>query len=420
MVIRLLLILFLAGNAAGRERAVRSGDPGPQTWLRDHAVILESLDREHLEPILPLIGGARIIALGDATHGTHEFLAFKRALIPLLVEQSGFRTIVFEAPFAEFRRIDAFVQGGDGDLSELLQSNDYFFWDTQEVADVLLWARAQNAAGIEPRIRIAGADCAHPATSAEIVLEFLRREDPALARQVDTLYGCVTQYGANWLSYNGGPFCRNAVRSVRPLLEARFPDHPDILQAARIVEQGEEAFATRLGSRDGAMAENIHWLLNRDPAGKIIVWGHNEHFGETEYTLVDPGAVRSVGSYLTELHGQDYFAIGSMAFEGTFNASEYSPSARASFVNTQTMTAAAADDYATLFRMSGIAQLLVSLEQPLPQWLAQPHRMRFAGSGVLSRDRATLEAVQNLREKFDAILYVERSTPSLLRRRPVF
>jgi erythromycin esterase len=420
MVIRILLILLLAGDAAGRGRAVRSGDPGPQTWLRDHAVILESLDRQQLEPILPLIGDARILALGDATHGTHEFLAFKRALIPLLVEELGFRTIVFEAPFAEFQRIDDFVQGGDGDLSELLASTDYFFWDTQEVADVLLWARAQNAAGIEPRIRIAGADCAHPATTAEIVLELLRREDPALAREVDRLYGCVTQYGANWLSYNGGPFCTNAVRSVRPILEGRFPDRADILYAARIVEQGEEAFSTGLGNRDAAMAENIDRLLDRHPAGKIIVWGHNEHFGETEYSLVDPRPVRSVGSYLTERHGQDYFAIGSIAFEGTFNASEFSPAARASFVSTQTMTTAGEDDYASLFRLSGIAQLFVSLEQPLPQWLAQPHRMRFAGSGVLSRDRATLEAVQNLREKFDAVLYVETSTPSLLRRRPVF
>ncbi|HKO02280.1 MAG TPA: erythromycin esterase family protein, partial [Thermoanaerobaculia bacterium] len=157
-----LLVTFPA--AAQRVRAIRTGVAAtPDAWLRQRAIPLLTTDPSpidtDLRPLLAMIGSARIVALGDATHGTHELFTMKQRIVPLLAA-NAFRTIAFEAPYAEFEVIDEYVRTGRGDVATALASNDYFFWDADEIVALIEWARAQNAAGATPPISIVGADVA--------------------------------------------------------------------------------------------------------------------------------------------------------------------------------------------------------------------------------------------------------------------
>ena len=395
----LILIALSTLPLAARVRSVRSGNGDtPGNWLRERAIT----DAQFVE----LTRTARVVALGDATHGTHETYAAKQRLIPLLVA-NGFRTLTFEAPYAEWTKLDEYVAHGTGDLASALEFRRYWFWDTNEIASILEWARGQNAAGLTPPIRITGVDSTEPVSAAKLVVERLRGIDAGKANQVEQSYACLAeiQHGMTW--------CRFNIEGVLPSLQA-YGDE-ELLRLARIVEQGEEAIATRHESRDEAMAENVLWHVNRGE--KVIALGHNEHWGQTSYILNAP-IRESAGTYLSEALGDDYFVLGSVLLDGTFLAIDYDGSQGE--IRPQIMTTPSADDFGTLFDQAGYETMIVPLSGALPHWLAGTHRTRIAGSSVQSRTRTTRDVEADFGKKFDAVLYVRRSTPTQLRHWPVF
>ncbi|HEV7921934.1 MAG TPA: erythromycin esterase family protein [Thermoanaerobaculia bacterium] len=382
-----LMLLMLARPA----RPGFADTPAP--WLRAHALPLTTAeptaDTSDLEPFLQLLAGKQVIALGDATHGTHELYALKQRLIPLLIQRANVRTAVLEAPYVDVPA----------------PFDNYWFWDTSEVRELL--------AQID--VEVVGVDPFLAAATIGRVVSVVRAEDAALAEEVARRYECLRVYEDNPLSYGGTagqPSCRTLILSVRPMLAQRFPEKDELLHAARIVEQGEEAWATNLANRDAAMAENIEWLAARRPDANLVVWGHNEHFGRTPYILNGPQPVTSTGTILARDLGDRYFVLGSVVDHGTFNAAELFGGG--GIIRPFPMPAPAADDYATLLRAAHLPLMIVPLPNPLPYWLAGSHRMRIAGSNVSSPDRPMVELTQDLGAKYDAVVYIETSTPTRL------
>lgn len=407
------LLLFAAATLHARMRAVRSGpNDTPSGWLRQRAVLPSSLPR--------VVGEAQVVALGDVTHATREVYLAKQTLVAHLVD-AGFRTLAFEAPCSEYKALDAYVLHGLGDPAAVLNLPYYWFWDTEEILDLVHWARARNAAGLTPPIRVAGIDPTTPRSAAAEVIAYLRRVDPSAAQAAEAAYHCLRN------GYTGADRCRRSVGSVRAaMLERRetyvlassHDEFEEMLHAARVVEQGERVLAGGYDVRDEPMAENVLHLASRH--GKVIVLGHNEHWGRTPYRLDSPTQLRSAGSHLAASLGDRYFALGSVALDGTFLAVEYEPGVRRGAIQTQIMTTPSPDDLAMILSQAGLDSMILPLRGPLPAWLAGTRRMRFAGSTVVSRDRATLDVPVDAGAKFDAVLYVRRSTPTRLRHWPRF
>lgn len=420
---RILFILALIVTlpaAAQRVRATRSGVPqSPAEWLRQHAIPFATTDPFHatedLRPLLGIIGNARIVALGDATHGTHELFTMKQRIAPLLVA-NGFRTIAFEAPYAEFEVIDEYVRTGRGDVATALASNDYFFWDTDELIALIEWARAQNAAGMTPPVRFAGVDVAHPFPAIDRLLIELESLDAATARDVAAHYECFRQFRTNPRAYEGSGACSADVAAVRPLLASRraiFASDDDFdraLHAARVIEQGELSYATALANRDAAMAENVEYLAS---AANLILIGHNEHLGRTPYALAALATTASAGTYLAERFGADYFVIGSVIGSGAFNAYEYT--GNTAMLRVHSAPVAGADDVATLLRTTSQPRMLVPL-RGAPTF--GERIMRIAGTNVPSARTPMLLLRERVTEKFDALLFIESTTPTHLRHWP--
>ncbi len=412
------LLILLSFPAIARTRAVRVGPiDTPAAWLRHHSIHFTP-DADPA-PFVRMIGDARVVALGDATHGTHETYAARQRLVPALVA-AGFRTIAFEASYAEWARVDAYVSRGEGDPREAIQFSQYWFWDTREILELVEWMRARNAAGLTPPIRVVGVDSTEPHSAMEVVTAYLDRVDPAAAEETRVIYSCMHAF------YTGTPYCKADIESVRPKIAAKREQYAlatsdaevdEILFAARVVEQGERILATRRAARDEVMAENI--LHFTDRGEKVIVIGHNEHWGRTPYRLVKPDLIKSSGGYLAESLGDAYFAVGSLLLEGTFQAIDYEQ--QIGVIRPQTMTAPSEDDFARMFDQANLEAMLVPMRRrTLLPALAGTHRLRFAGSVAQSRDRATLDVEADLGEKFDAVLFFRRSTPTQLLHWPVF
>jgi erythromycin esterase len=432
--IAVLAIAALAATASARPRPTRPpANDASAAWLRQHAAPLRSVepsqDDADLQPILPLVANARVIALTDATHGTHELFALKQRLIPYLVAHANVRTIALEAPYADFERVREYVLDGTGDPSLLIQSSDYFFWDTEELLGLIRWARAWNAAG-NPPIEIVGIDPFHANVTAARVMDFIGRVDPEVAQSAATAYDCMLRYGSNAYGYpmttaDYRESCHASVASVRLSIEAKrtayaavasASDVEDAIHAARNVELGEELVASGLMDRDRGMAEDVEWLAERSGAGTVLVWGHNEHFGKQPYTFYDASGTLSSGAMLTSRYGSRYVAIGSVLGSGTFNAVEYDESIGR--IRPVPVDAATSDDWAAFFAQGAASPLLIPLRAPLPSWLSQKRAMRVAGSGVVSPVQSMKVLTENLASRFDAVIYLDSSTPTRLRHFP--
>src|SRR5689334_21942379 len=122
--------------------------PESSDWLREHALPFDTTDPgsdfTDLVPLKEWIGDARIVALGEATHGTHEFFEMKHRMLRFLVEEMGFNTFAIEANLPEANLLNDYLHTGQGDPAALLDGLHFWTWDTQEVLDMILWMRAHN------------------------------------------------------------------------------------------------------------------------------------------------------------------------------------------------------------------------------------------------------------------------------------
>jgi erythromycin esterase-like protein len=158
-------------------------DPAPAAidWLRARAIPFDTDDPDHddsdLVPILHVIGNARVLGLGEGTHGTREFSRMKHRLVRALVEELGFRLFAMESDFSGTERLNHYVLTGEGDPRDILRGMRLWTWNTEEVLALVRWIRAYNASGRDP-VQFLGFDMQQPIAAIDSLSGFIRRADP--------------------------------------------------------------------------------------------------------------------------------------------------------------------------------------------------------------------------------------------------
>jgi erythromycin esterase len=169
------------------ESPVGDDQPPPaevQTWLKDHAVPLASVEPargfDDLRRVGEMIGDARVVALGEATHGTREFFQLKHRMLEYLVAEKGFDLFAIEASYPDTLPIGDYVLGGPGEPRRLVEGMRFWTWATEEVADMVRWVRAWNDTHAH-KVEFQGFDLQSPPGSVRGALGYLGRRDPAAA-----------------------------------------------------------------------------------------------------------------------------------------------------------------------------------------------------------------------------------------------
>ena len=140
-----------------------------------------ALDLADLAGFGKLVGDTPIVAVGEATHGTHEFFALKHRLFAYLASEKGFTTFAFEADQAECRAIDRYVQGGDGTARTVVGAISIDVWRTEELVAFVDWMRAYNATPGHARVHFVGFDMQSWRAARVELGAFLARVDPTAA-----------------------------------------------------------------------------------------------------------------------------------------------------------------------------------------------------------------------------------------------
>ncbi|MFD3523885.1 erythromycin esterase family protein [Streptomyces sp. NPDC058653] len=132
-------------------------------WIRDHAHRLTTFDPEapstDLLPMVDMVRGAQVVALGASTRQTHELSALSHRIVRLLVEELGFRSVSLEGDDPSRVGLDTYISGGKGDPRELL-AGARPFWGTEEILGLVRWMRSYNRQHPDDPVRFAGTDLA--------------------------------------------------------------------------------------------------------------------------------------------------------------------------------------------------------------------------------------------------------------------
>jgi erythromycin esterase-like protein len=175
MLLRLAIPLAFAFQALAQDKS-----PVTQ-WIASHAIPLSNVEARHgfadLQPLKKVIGDARIVELGEATHGTREFFQLKHRMLEFLATEMGFTIFSIEANMPEAYKVNDYVLRGEGDPAKLLKGMYFWTWDTEEVLDMIRWMREFNQSG-KGRVEFTGFDMQNISVAGPIVRDFAAKYDP--------------------------------------------------------------------------------------------------------------------------------------------------------------------------------------------------------------------------------------------------
>jgi erythromycin esterase len=135
-------------NAQSHQQNPPPDEQAILAWLRQNAIPLQHIAAGHgfsdLQPLKEILADARVVGLGETTHGTREFFPIKHRLLEFLVTEMAFTAFVIEASYAACQPINEYVLHGRGDRATVLTGQGYIPWDTEEFSEMLAWLRVYN------------------------------------------------------------------------------------------------------------------------------------------------------------------------------------------------------------------------------------------------------------------------------------
>lgn len=413
--------------------------------IREKAVRLSGAN-DISDEILALVGDARFVLIGEASHGTHEFYQCRAEITKRLIAEKDFSAVAVEADFPDAYRVNRFVRGigSDKNADEALgdfQRFPLWMWRNTEVLAFVEWLKAFNEN--KPHAAQAGfygIDLYSLHASMEAVLKYLNKVDPEAARRARSRYSCFDHHGEDAQSYGyAASFdlsqsCED--EAVNQLIElqkraAEYANRDGFVardeyffaeQNARLVKNAEEyyrqMFRGRVSSwnlRDRHMTETLialasHLDQDQKQTAKIVVWAHNSHLGDARATDMARGRGEwNVGQLVRENYGNDNVRlIGLTTFEGTVTAAtDWDEPAQLKRVR-QGLN----NSYERLLHQTDAANFFLNLrdDRELKEALRRP--MLERAIGVIYRpetERISHYFEANLSEQFDGVIHFDRT-----------
>jgi erythromycin esterase-like protein len=399
-------------------------------------------DRGDYDALLGVVGDARIVLLGEASHGTHEFYRERARITKRLICELGFTAVTIEGDWPDAYRVNRYVRGSreDADAEEALRGFRRFptwMWRNAEVLDFVGWLRAYNEqlADASPTIGFYGLDLYSLGASMEAVINYLDEQEPAAAQRARQRYECLQPYSGDSSAYGQAVLlgvsqpCRRRV--IEQLVELRRDAGEYLLrdglaaedeyffaeQNAAVVANAEEYYRTMFGGpaaswnlRDRHMADTLDQLmahLDRHGArSRVVVWEHNSHIGDARSTEMAQRGELNIGQLMRERHRHDAVLVGFTTHTGTVTAaSDWGASAERKRVRP-----ALSGSYEALFHATEVPNFLLC---PIAQGhsaeaLREPRLERAIG--VIYRPETERQSHwfgASLAGQFDALVHID-------------
>src|SRR5437016_8266344 len=392
--------------------------------------------------LLKLIGNARFVLVGEATHGTHEFYSERAAITKRLIAEKGFSVVAIEGDGPDSARVHRYVRSNtaDANANEALSGFRRFpiwMWRNTVLVEFVEWLRGFNR-DIDPKqapVGFYGMDLYSLHASIEAVLKYLKKVDPESAKRAQLRYSCFDHFSRKPQEYGyattvgAAEPCEEAV--VEQLIElqqkaAEFLSRDGDVAAeelffaeqnARLIKDAEQYYrsmfrgrASSWNLRDRHMVNTIGNLvahLNGSRQPKAIVWAHNSHLGDARATEMSHYGEVNVGQLTRERFGNEAVLIGFTTYHGTVTAASDwgAPAER------KTVRPALEGSYEDVFHQTGLPRFLIDLRGAGQIGVPQQRRIERA-IGVIYRpetERLSHYFHARLPEQFDAVIHIDET-----------
>ena len=400
-------------------------------------------DRSDYDGVIDLVGDRRLVLIGEASHGTHEFYRERARITRRLIDECGFTAVAVEADWPDAYRVNQYVRGRGTDADAAGSLSDFkrfpaWMWRNADVLEFIGWLRARNDhVPAAERAGFYGLDLYSLHASMRAVLSYLDTVDPAAAADARRRYGCFDRFGQEPQDYAHATgrgmsvSCeREVLRQLRDM-RTRAADYagrdgrldPDAFfaaeQNARLVADAEQYYRTMLGGhvnswnlRDKHMVETLLTLMRHldvpDRPSRVVVWAHNSHLGDARATEMSERGELNVGQLVREKFGNAAMLVGFTTFDGTVTAASSwdAPPER------KTVRPALAGSVERLHHDTGMARFLLPIRTD-PDVADAVHAQRLERAiGVLylpSTERQSHYFHASLARQFDFVLHFDRT-----------
>ena len=435
--VRFVPLIGAHGRYENGSRAATNHQPARALTLSEciaeAAEPLPEIDDEAFAAAFDRFADRRVLLLGEASHGTHEFYAARAAITKRFVERHGFTIVAAEADWPDAAVLDRHIRHQpprEGAPRPFLRFPTWM-WRNPVVAGLMHDLHALNRGrAAEDMAGFYGLDIYNMSGSIEAVLSYLDEHDPEAAAIARERYGCLTPWQAEPATYGraalsrGYAECEQQVAAeCRELLQRALAEDGEMFGAAmnaRLVASAERYYrimyyggAESWNLRDSHMAETLeHLLEHRGPHSKALVWAHNSHIGDASAT--EMGRVRgehNIGQLVRERWGDQAALIGFGTHTGTVTAATDWDGDH----ETKRVLPSRNDSYERACHESGVSRFLLDLtpgrHEALLRRLAEPRLERFIG--VIYRpqtERWSHYSQAVLPRQFDAYVWFDETT----------
>jgi erythromycin esterase-like protein len=394
------------------------------------------------DPLLGLIGDARFVLIGEASHGTHEFYRERAQITKRLITEKGFSAVAVEADWPDAYRVNRYVRGRGNDLEavDALEGFKRFptwMWRNADVLDFVGWLRNHNdcIAQGQPKVGFYGLDLYSLHASMEAVIAYLDKVDPKAAERARQRYACFDIFEEDAQAYGFatglhlGHSCENEVvaqlvelhrnAAEYALRDGRMAedDYFYAKENARLVRDAEHYYrrmyrgeVSSWNLRDQHMSETLNALVDflghgSQPA-KVVVWAHNSHLGDARATEMGTRGEWNLGQLVRQRYGRDSILVGFSTYEGTVTAASNwdAPAER------KRVRPALPGSYEALFHEVDPHRFLLMLRGHHVAGLGEARLERAIG--VIYRpetERASHYFLASLPVQFDAVLHFDHT-----------
>ena len=356
---------------------------------------------------------AKIVALGEATHGSSEIFKMKSKIIRYLVENEGFDIFAIEANMPEAYKLNRYIIKGEGDPKKLIKGMIFWTWDTKEVLDLVNWMQSYNSAHTK-KVIFTGFDMQYYNGALLEVKRLCSSCGKDWQDYFNTLetnlkkFERVRAYKIIPYSSEERNYFKREFSYLRKFGYENIKDSNEkswFLQCIRIIEQSI-TFTQDINNedyRDRCMSENLLWILNHSKeTSKVIVWAHNGHIQKTDTVM---------GHYISNKLKQKYLAIGFAIDHGKYTARHW----KTNKLSAYNLKPSYPGTYEYYFHLVGKPLFLLDFKRlnfkdPRSKWLNKKLAFRQIGA-VFSPEQFSTEQIL---KDFDIVIFIDKSTPSKL------
>jgi protein-L-isoaspartate(D-aspartate) O-methyltransferase len=409
----------------------------PAKLIAAHCEPFSTLQEANLSPLMSRIGNARIVLLGESSHGTSEFYSMRDRITRELIEKKGFTFVAIEGDWPDAARIDHYVRHFEYPPAEWTAFARFpkWMWRNAEFRSFVDWLRLHNTEKSQvQRTAFYGLDLYSLYTSIQEVLRYLDRVDPETAKLARHRYGCLTPWQSDPAAYGhaaltkGYMTCEKDVilmlkelHNKQNLYMAKDGErYNDAVHNARLISNAERYYRVMYyGSRDswnlrdGHMFETLKSLLAFHGAGsKAVVWAHNSHVGNAAATEMSARGETNIGELCRMEFGDQVYSIGF----GTHAGHVAAATDWGGPMKEMAVQPSRADSYERLFHESGVKQFFLPLggddSSEIRNTLMKPRLERAIG--VIYRPETELQShyfQTVLPQQFDEFIWFDETSP---------